>query len=181
MKIVFIVAVVLMWVAAIVIYDAKAHLNLIWWPWTNKSHQMKLLQEDKPEIAMEKYMSQDGFFDIVSFLSDIKAPDMFRVREKDKKMRICTPETGVFLDLYFSMTEDQKMLSHIKRVRVRNVFEYLFMPSKELYSASSEEDGMEPCYEYVMHDPREQIECDFMLTGYALDMFYYEMLACVGK
>jgi len=162
--------IVLMWAIVILYFVTHKRVAKILWPWENKSYAI-LGRSNWHDITKSDYVTTEGDFDMFRYVEDLGAPDFLEYFDRDDGMiRLCAPEKGVFFDLYFAVTDGEKMLNRIEKVGIGNMFEYILMPSKEIYSLTKEAKMAQPFYEYVVHDNLARVP-DFMMTGVALRAF----------
>lgn len=164
--------IVLMWMIVILYFVTCKRVAKILWPWENKSVRYAILgRSNWHDITKSDYVTMEGDFDMPRYVEDLGAPDFMEyIDVDDGTIRLCTPEKGVFFDLHFAALGGEKMLNRIERVCIRNMFEYVLMPSKEIYSLTKEAETAQPFYEYVVHGNLARVP-DFMMTGVALRAF----------
>ena len=165
--------IVLMWMIVILYFVTHKRMAKILWPWENRSVRYAILgRSNWHDITKSDYVTMEGDFDMSRYVEDLGAPDFLEYFDQDDgAIRLCTPEKGVFFDLYFAATDGEKMLNRIEKVSIRNMFEYILMPSKEVYSLTKEAKFSKPFYEYVVHGGNLARVPDFMMTGVALRAF----------
>ena len=167
-----------MWALVIMYLHTNKRLAEILWPWNNHSVRYAILgRKNWHDILKSDYVSIDGYFDMERYIDNIGAPDFLKLCGDEGTIRLCTPRKGVFFDLYFDITNGEKMLIRIEKVKIRNLFEYWLMPSKAIYSLRKEAETAKPFYEYTVPEWKQMKMPDFMLTRVALLAFCDEMSA----
>ncbi len=169
-----------MWGFMLLYMHTDRRLAAVLWPWNNHSMRVAILgRSNWRDVANSGYV-KDGYFNMARYIENLGAPDFLKMVDGEGTIRLCTPEKGVFFDLYFSDVDGEKMLTRIEKVRIRNIFEYWLMPSSAVYSLTDEAKRAQPYYEYVATGKELANIPDFMLTGEALTAFCHGMSELVA-